>query len=155
MLRLCQPISFSISRKISFKLPLIYKITSKAPEACHRRQLKNVAPIRQDLARIQNTLTSFFCWLLQPSSYCSNWDFAEWQSGLQAMPHVTQHRQNRDLDLFLEFSTLPPAFIPAFFFLFSFFFLFQGGPVLKGSGQIYTFIVRYNKSYQPVHLILW
>lgn len=81
-----------------------------------------MAPIRQYLAWIQNILTSFFRWLLQPSSYCSNWDFAEWQSGLQAMLHVTQHSQKRDLDLFLEFSTPSISPLSLLFFFFPFFF---------------------------------
>lgn len=93
------------------------------------------------------TLLRFLCWLLQQTHYCSKQGFAE-RWGLVAILHVTQRRRAGGLDLFPEFSTLstlsPLPFFP-----------FQGGPVLKGSRQTHTFIVRYNKSYQLVHLILW
>lgn len=75
---------------------------------------------------------------------------AVWSSGNAA--RYTAQAKQRSWPLPRIFHPLHPPPLP---FLFFFFFPFQGGSVLKGSGQIYTFIVRYNKSYQLVHLILW
>lgn len=87
--------------------------------------------------------------LLQQTHYCSNLELcrAAARSSSNAVCHPAQASW-RSWPLprvfHLQHNPLTPSFFP-----------FQGGPVLKGSGQIYTFIVRYNKSYQLVHLILW
>lgn len=93
------------------------------------------------------TLLRFLCWLLQQTHYCSKQGFCGAARSSSNTARHTAQASWRSWPLpriFHPQHPLTPSFFP-----------FQGGPVLKGSRQTHTFIVRYNKSYQLVHLILW
>lgn len=87
--------------------------------------------------------------LLQQTHYCSKLGFC------RAAARCSSNAVHYTAQASWGSWPLPRIFHPQHTPLTLSFFPFPGGPVLKGSRQIYTFIVRYNKSYQLVHLILW
>lgn len=96
----------------------------------------------------KRTLVWFLCWLLQQTHYSSKLGFCRVAARSSNAVCYTAQASWRSWPLSRIFHSQHSPLTPSFFPL-------QGGPMLKGSRQIYTFIVKYNKSYQLVHLILW